>query len=202
MIITISGTPGSGKSTIGKRLAAYLNYRRYDMGALMREDAHDRGMSLSEYHRVTAVNPRGDNLIDAFQRRIGRTKKRAVVEGRLSFHFIPKSLKIFLSVSTAVGARRIWKQLQHSTARNEGPQLRTLAQVAHSLARRMNGDRQRYLRYYGVNPFLKRHYDLWLDTSKLTPDAVFRQVRDFVVENLRRQSNRSSIRIKPKKNRH
>lgn len=202
MIITISGTPGSGKSTIGQRLAAYLKYRRYDMGALMREDAHDRGMSLSEYHRLTAVSPHGDQMVDAFQRQLGRSRKTAVIEGRLSFHFIPKSLKIFLAASTAVGARRIWKQLQRSTARNEGPQLRTLAQVKRSIMRRMNGDRRRYRRYYGVNPFLKRHYDLWLDTSAHTPDAVFRRVRDFVVENLRRKSAGSSTWKKTRKKRH
>ena len=34
MIITISGLPGSGKSTIGKMLAKKLGYKFYSMGDL------------------------------------------------------------------------------------------------------------------------------------------------------------------------
>jgi len=184
MIITISGTPGSGKSTVGQRLAKELRYPRYDMGALMRKMAHERGMSLSEFNRVNEEHDAGDRAVDAFQKKLGKTKRNGVVEGRLSFHFIPDSLKIFLAASPAVGARRIWQQLQGENARNEGRNLRTLAQVRKSVERRMSGDRRRYLKYYRVNPYLKRHYDLYLDTSRLHPDQVYRRVRRFVVENL------------------
>lgn len=150
------------------------------MGAMMREDAHDRGMSLSEYHRETAVSPRGDHAIDNFQKRIGRTKKNVVVEGRLSFYFIPHSLKIFLAASPTVGARRIWSQLQGKNSRNEGLNLRTFEQVKKSVVRRMQGDRRRYLKYYRVNPFLKKHFDLYLDTSRLSSTEVYRRVLAFV----------------------
>lgn len=185
MIITISGTPGSGKSTIGQRLARDLKYRRYDMGAMMRRMAHERGMSLSEFNRVNEEHDSGDRAVDAWQRKLGQKQVSAVIEGRLSFHFIPHSIKIFLAASPTVGAKRIWSQLQGVNTRNEGRNLRTLAQVKKSVERRMLGDRRRYLKYYGINPFLQRHYDLYLDTSRLTPERVYRKVHDFVVEKVR-----------------
>jgi cytidylate kinase len=65
----------------------------------------------------------------------------------------------------------------------------------------MSGDRRRYLKYYGINPFLKRHYDLYLDTSRLSPERVYRKVQDFVVEKVRMSSPLKQIGKKSKKRR-
>jgi cytidylate kinase len=37
MIISLSGAPGSGKSTVAKKLAEELGWERYYMGGLRRE---------------------------------------------------------------------------------------------------------------------------------------------------------------------
>lgn len=179
MMITLSGTPGSGKSTVAKNLARRLKCRRIDMGAIRRQIAGRKGMTLPEYNRLAEHDPRIDRATDAFQQRLGRTRKNALIEGRLSFHFIPHSLKIFLYASPAVGAGRIWRELRTSSKRNEG-RLCSLADVERAVRQRIRSDKKRYWKYYRVNPFLKRHYDLFLDTSDLNRTQVFDRVRSFV----------------------
>ena len=49
MIISLSGAAGSGKSTVGERLAEELSWPRYYMGQMRRDAAKKRGMILSEY---------------------------------------------------------------------------------------------------------------------------------------------------------
>ena len=48
MIITISGTPGSGKSTVAKMIATKLGFKHYSTGDFMRQMAKERGISLEE----------------------------------------------------------------------------------------------------------------------------------------------------------
>ena len=48
MIITISGTPGSGKSTVAKIIVETLNAERIYVGGIRRELAREKGMTLQE----------------------------------------------------------------------------------------------------------------------------------------------------------
>lgn len=191
MIITISGTPGSGKSTIGKAVASALHAKRYDMGQMWRDVARKRGMTLAELHRrVERNDPSVDRAVDSYQRKLGKSKRSLVVEGRLSFYFIPHSVKVFLYVDPREGARRIWKQLQNRNRRNEARHLQSAADVERAIRQRMRTDRKRYLRYYAINPFLKKHYNLYLDTTRLTERAVEERVRAYCVEKLGRTVHR------------
>lgn len=176
MIITISGTPGSGKSTVARRLSRRLRYPHTDIGQIRRNIAKRLGLTLEQYTRLSETDHRPDRDVDAYQQALGRKHKNYVVEGRLSFHFIPQSFKVFLYVSPTVGAERILKQLRSDRMRNEGVRLKTRAAVLRSIRRRMASDRRRYQQYYRVNPFLRRHYDCYLDTSHLPPSAVLQKV--------------------------
>jgi len=56
----------------------------------------------------------------------------------------------------------------------------------------MRSERKRYLAYYGTDPSRKDLYDLWIDSSKLTADAV----ADMVVESARRAGADDARKIK------
>lgn len=198
MIITISGTPGSGKSTIGKKLARSLGYRHLDAGQLWRAAARRRGMSLAELQRLAESDRTVDTAIDARQRALGRIEDNLVIEGRLSFLFIPHSLKIFLFVTLRNGARRIWNELQNATRRNDALQLRSVSDVERAIRRRMRSDRLRYRKLYRTDPFQKKHYDLFLDTTRLTPEAVYKRVRAYVVEKEGRAGEKAASAKFPK----
>jgi len=174
MIITITGRPGSGKGTVGKMLAQRLKYKYFTIGGIRREIAKSKGMTLEEYNRLGEKKSFTDKPVDAWQKKYGRTKDNTVMEGRLSWYFIPHSVKIFLDVSLPEGARRIWHD--SSQLRQHEAKFFSHKSVIASLKRRIASDTRRYRRYYGVDIFNRRHYDLVVRTTNRTPKQVLQVI--------------------------
>lgn len=192
MIISFSGAPGSGKSTIAQRLADKLGYARYYMGGLRREAARRRGLTLAEYNQLGETDPATDREVDEYQAELGRQEKDFVIEGRTSWYFIPHSVKIYLDVSPEEGARRVFLSLQGKAKeeRNEDDQLDSQEAVRESMESRVASDRVRYRKYYGIDDVYDHsHYDLYLDTTGLDQDQVFARVWDFVSARLDKGKN-------------
>ena len=72
MIITIAGTAGSGKSSVGKLLAKRLNYKHYSMGDLQRNIAEEQGISLLELSKLEEKDRSIDEEVDQRQISLGR----------------------------------------------------------------------------------------------------------------------------------
>ena len=77
MIITITGEPGSGKSTIGKRLAKELGYGHYYIGQIRRDAAKKKGMTLAEYNKYGEAHPETDIEVDDYQKNLGKVRGAA-----------------------------------------------------------------------------------------------------------------------------
>lgn len=182
MIISISGNPGSGKSTVAKRVADALGYARYDIGSLRRKMAKKRGLTLEEYNELGERDPQTDSEVDEYQRELGAKQHDFVIEGRTSFHFIPNSLKIFLDVSPRVGARRVLADLNDGSDRNEADlEHHTVEEITELNAKRMKSDDHRYRKYYdNLDIFDRSQYDAWIDTTILSKDDVFNAVMDVI----------------------
>lgn len=182
MIITFGGSPGSGKSTIAMHVARALGYRRYYMGQLFRDAAKRHGMTMHEFGKYCEDHPEMDREVDAYQANLGRRHKNFVIEGRTSYHFIPHSVKIFLYVTPRVGAKRIFSDLKNrkSTTRNEVPSITSASAFERYVRRRKLSERRRYRKWFGINPFKKSNYDLYLDTTKLTKEQVYARVVKFL----------------------
>jgi cytidylate kinase len=177
-IITISGDPGSGKSTIAKELAKRLSAsggkaQRIYVGEIRREIARKKGLTLAELNKYAEKHPETDVDIDkqvAIKARQLATKYPVIVEGRTQFYFLPESFKLYIKVSLAEGTKRIWQQIQSEkakSARNEG-KINSLAQLKKTINQRIASDKKRYQKYYKLDHTLKSHYDLVVDTSKIT----------------------------------
>ncbi|MBI2133066.1 nucleoside monophosphate kinase, partial [Candidatus Woesearchaeota archaeon] len=52
MIITISGVPGSGKSTVARVVAGKMNLKHISVGDILREIARSRGMTILEISKL------------------------------------------------------------------------------------------------------------------------------------------------------
>jgi len=189
MIISLSGAPGSGKSTIAQMLADKLGWPRYYMGGLRREAAKKRGLSLAEYNTLGENDVNTDKEVDEYQRELGEKEDNFVIEGRTSWYFIPHSLKIYLDVEPKEGAKRIFGSLQHQNNRNEGGHLATWQDVLASTNERVACDKRRYRQYYDIEVYDKKNYDFYLDTTDLTPDQVFFEVFKWIQERLDNKKN-------------
>ncbi|HTX86791.1 MAG TPA: cytidylate kinase family protein [Candidatus Nanoarchaeia archaeon] len=176
MIISISGAEGAGKSTIAKMLAAKLGWPRYYIGGIRREKAKERGLTLEEYNKLGETDPSTDLEVDEYQKKLGETQNNFIIEGRTSWYFIPQSFKIFLDVTFAEGAKRVFGALQKSNERNEGKNLQSEADVLKSLLARRESDKLRYGKYFGISVFDLKNYDFVLDTTNLNINQVFARV--------------------------
>ena len=184
MIISFSGTPGSGKSTTAQMLADKLAWPRYYMGSIWREMARKEGIDVTTYSKLNENNPDNDRKVDEYQRELGEKEDNFVIEGRTSWYFIPHSLKIYLYVDPEEGAKRIFGSLQKKNNRNEGTGLSSWQEIMANNRSRLESDNKRYYQNYGVDVSDLKNYDLYLDTTSLTPDAVFPSVYEFVKTNL------------------
>ncbi len=182
MIVSLGGKPGSGKSTIGTKLASCLGYKRYYIGAMRREEARKRGMSLAEYNKLGEKSDETDRVYDELVEKLGKEEDNFVIESRTAFLFIPHSIKIFLDVSTEEGAKRIWQALSEGTQenRNEADNIDHYEDMVQRVRDRLKSDAFRYQKYYKIDVFDEKHYDLYLDTTNLKIDEVFEQVYSFV----------------------
>lgn len=181
MIITINGMPGSGKTTVAKKLAKKLGYRHFYIGGIRRQMARKMGLTLEEFNKLGEKKIFTDKKVDDYQKKLGKTKDNFVIEGRTSFYFIPHSIKIFLYCSNMTGAKRIWNDLKkQAKARNEAKNLSDYKDVLKSVKNRIKSDVYRYKKYYKLDIFNKKHYDLWLKTDKLSKEEEFKKVYNFI----------------------
>ncbi len=174
MIITISGSAGSGKSTVGKILAKKLGFRHYSIGDMRRKMASERGISIAELNRLGEKTDSTDREPDEYQRELGRKEDNFVIDSRLGFHFIPNSVKVYLDANPETRARRVF-----SDERNE-EKLKSIEDAKKCLVEREKSDKKRYKKYYGVDCYDKSHYDLIIDTSNISAEKVADRIIDFL----------------------
>lgn len=186
MIITISGVPGSGKSTVAKLVAAKLGFKHYSAGDFMREIAARRGLSLLEISKLAEKDRSIDEELDRRTSELGKGEDDFVMDSRLAFHFIPFSLKLFLIVGDKEAAKRIHSDVKNKAeGRKVEKESTSLAATLAAIKKRKKSEELRYKNYYGLNPYDTKQYDLVIDTTKTTPEEVAGKVVDAVKKSCR-----------------
>jgi len=177
MIITIGGRSGAGKTSVGRALAKKLGYKFYSMGDLRGKMAMELGMTIDELNEVGKKEAWTDGAVDEYQKKIGKKEDDFVVEGWLSFCFIPHSFKVFLDVDPRQAAERIFKH-QRPDERVQ----KTVEGVRRMIQKRMKESQARYKKYYGVDCFSKKYYDAVINTSDLTVKEVVDEILIYLKE--------------------
>ncbi len=180
MIITISGTPGSGKSTIAKVLASRLEMKHFSAGDFMRKMAEERGVSLKELTDESVDNYEIDREIDERTKKLlEKEKDNFVIDARVAFYFIPDSVKIFLKVNAETAAGRIYNDLVNKKRIGEG-EPKSKEEVLKSFMDRFEKEKIRYRKYYSINYTNIVNFDLIVDTSGISIEEVLGRIIEFV----------------------
>jgi predicted cytidylate kinase len=182
MIITISGVPGSGKSTVARILAQRLHLKHYSTGDFMREMARKRNISLEELGDLAKIDPSIDKELDERQIALGKEEDNFIIDGRLSYHFIPHSIKVFIDVDVEEGARRILKDSLSGLRKEE--QAATLQEMVNAIKKRIAVEQERYRNYYGLNPYDKTQYDIVVDSTHISAEDVAEKIVHFINSSL------------------
>ncbi len=161
MIITISGPPGSGKSTLSKILSVKLGMELISMGDVFRKCAEDRCMCLAEFGMLARCNGDIDREIDDMQKRIAKERDNIILEGRLSGFLVDADLKVWLKAPLDIRAKRI--------ANRENKSVKV---AAAETSEREECERERYLNYYSIDIKDLSVYDLVIDSSKWKPEEI------------------------------
>ena len=161
MRITISGPPGSGKSTLSKMLSAKLGMELVSMGDVFRKLASDRCMSLGEFGTLAKCNDEIDRKLDEEQKKIAKQKDNIILEGRLSGFLVDADLKVWLKAPLEIRAARI--------AEREGKPVNSAMKET---SEREECERVRYLNYYNIDIRDLSVYDIVIDSTKLDPEEI------------------------------
>ena len=176
MIITITGTPGSGKTSVGKVLAERLKYDHVSMGDIRGEIAKRHGITIDELNAIGSREPWTDKEPDEDLRTMGKERDNLVIDTRTGFFFIPHSFKIFLSCDINIAAKRIFKDQREDEKKHD-----TVQGVKDMITQRMDDDRTRFKKWYDIDVNEMSHYDYVLDSTKLTVD----ETADIIMDKMR-----------------
>ncbi len=175
MIVTISGTPGSGKSTVAKESAKILKMRHFSTGDFMRSMAEEKGITLLELSRAAEESREIDEKLDSWQEALGEADDNFIIDGRLAFLFIPDSIKVFLDVDSDIASDRIFKDLRKEEKENT-----TLEATKQNIVRRRESEEMRYKKYYNIDYTDKGNYDICIDTSDISVKDVVKKISDYI----------------------
>ena len=166
--ITISGIPGSGKSTVAELLKDKLGLRYVYSGMIFREMAKKYNMSLEEFGKYCESHREIDEELDLYQVGI-LLGGNVIVEGRLSGwlayqNHIP-AVKVLLQADIHIRASRIVKREQGDIEKRKK-----------EILKREKSEATRYKKYYNIDVSDTSIYDVIIDAGDKTPEQIMESI--------------------------
>jgi CMP/dCMP kinase len=169
-VVTITGPPGSGKSTAGRGVAAELGLEFRSAGELFRSEAARRGMDVEQFSTFAELHEEVDRGLDEQMVQIAAPGR--LLDGRLTGALARRrGLPCHYLRVTCDAAERYRRLAGRDHLSVDDAAARTRAREA--------SERERYLRYYGID--LDREVpDLTVDSTVLAPEAVVDRLLQYL----------------------
>jgi len=172
--ITISGTPGSGKTTVSQILEKKLGLRYVYSGNVFREMAKKYNMPLEDFGKYCEKHREIDQQLDDYQLVILK-KGNVIVEGRIAGwiayrNHIP-ALKVLIDADIETRAKRV-------VNREKGDAKKRKKEIV----AREKSEAARYKKYYNIDLKEKSIYDVVIDSGSKTPE----EIADIIIKKIKR----------------
>lgn len=173
MKITISGPIGSGKSSVGKKLALLLNYRFFSGGTFFRQLAKEYEMTLEEFNRYAESHGEIDMQQDALILEFMKKNDDIVVESRLAG---------WLCHSNSIDSFRIFidAPLDTRVERVSGREKSNFARTRDLVSEREESEIRRYREFYDLDYREPEFYDLIINTDGLSVEQVVNKIYERI----------------------
>lgn len=170
MILAISGLHGTGKSTVGRKVAEELNIAFYSIGEAFRDLAQEKGFSLEEFTAYVEKHPKIDNELD--ERIVNLAKKgNIIIDSQLS-GFLLKGIADFRILLTAPVKTRV----KRMTLRDET----SIEEKIKETEFREKSELERFKKLYHIDVSdaenIKNTFNIIIDTQNLSIDQVVEQI--------------------------
>jgi cytidylate kinase len=163
MLLTVSGPPGSGKSTNAAGLAKRFGLDHVSGGDIFRDLADERGYSPVEFNELAEEDDQIDRDLDRRLREIAVERDDVLLESRLAGWLAADQadVKIWLDAPRTIRAERI-------ADRENKP-----VDVAEAeTERREASEALRYKEYYNIDISDLTIYDITYNTARWGPKSV------------------------------
>ena len=161
MLITVSGPPGSGKSTNAVQLADALGLGHVSGGDIFREMAAERDMTPVEFNEFAEEDPQIDRDLDRRLREIAVERDDVVLESRLSGWLAAEhaDFRFWFDAPLSVRAERIAER-----------EAKGVDRARTETERREASERKRYREYYDIDIEDLSIYDAAYNTARWGPE--------------------------------
>lgn len=175
--IVINGHLGSGKTTAGETIAKTLGFSFTSTGMFFRQEAERLGMTFKDFMAKLKTDFEFDKQMDTKLKVWLKENDNFVMDSRMAACFEPGAFKVLLEVEEIEGATRILNaiiegQKGRSVEQHEDEKIPTLEEIIEQNRERVESETKRYIEIWKFEHFNPKNYNLTIDTTNLTPEAV------------------------------